>query len=1164
MICIRKTLSMGCNSKFLLKFKSKTKLTIILTVVSILKLSASSYAQYITLNVKNQPLAKVMRSVHKQSGLQFILSGKEIGNTPISINVKEQPVEAMLNTMLKDKNISWEISKDAIILKPNHRTEVSNSNITKSNLTANYQDRSISGRIVDKNGKAIQGASISTTGSNQATTSDSNGQFRLAINNSTRSIIVSYVGYQRAEIAINLQSTYNITLHESNDNLDEVVVVGYGTQKKKLSTGATIQVKGEELEKLSTPNILEALQSQSPGVQITQNSGMPGESFKVTIRGLGTIGNSSPLYVIDGVPGGDINMLNPSDIESIDVLKDAASSAIYGSRAANGVVLVTTKQGKKGQTAIHIDNYLGFQNAYKLPSLLTATEYMQIQDERRFNEGSAPYNWEQIIPKQYQQIVNGSWNGTNWLKEIHNDNAPLHNTSLNLMGGNDLSKFSIGYSLSNRSGIFGVPVQPEFQRHTARINSEHILFKNDAFDIVKFGENVNYAYNNRSGIGIGNIYWNDIHNMLVGNPLLPIFNDNGDYYDQASKIADGWILDGATANPAAEMFYRRGQNKSKGHSLAANAYLEIQPIQNLKFRSNFGYRMSSSSYRQYTPVYDLSTTQTNPIDDISQSQSLGYSWVLENTLSYSLNKDEQHLFDFVIGQSTEKSGLGEDLNVTTSNSSFPGLWDKAWVSNGQGYEGFIPTVGGVHWPIGTLASFFGRANYNYKETYLASFTLRADGSSNFAKGNRWGYFPSASIGWVMSNEQFLKDNSSINFLKWRASWGQNGNASISPFQYLATIAIDNKNGYYFGNNKISLNRGAYPDILPNPDISWETSEQLNIGLDARFISNKLSLVFDWYKKTTKDWLVQAPVLAIFGTSAPYINGGDVENKGIEFGLNWNENKRDFSYGIGINGAYNKNKVLRIANGEGIIHGDPDVLSQGTKEMYRAQVGFPIGYFYGFKTNGVFQNQEQIDALRQSGVGVLATAQPGDLIFADTNKDGVITDDDKVMIGNPHPDFSGALNLNFGYKGLDFNITTIASFGHQIAKSYRSFADSPLQNYTTEVFQRWHGEGTSNRYPRLTNGSHTNNQYISDIYIEDADFLKIQNITLGYDFKRHIQKGPFSQIRLYTTVQNLYTFTNYSGMDPEIGYGYDKSWVTGIDLGFYPQPRTFLMGLNLKF
>ncbi|NQD70430.1 TonB-dependent receptor [Sphingobacterium shayense] len=1101
-----------------------------------------------------------MQSVQKQSGIPFLLNGKEIADTKITVQLNEVRLDEALATIFKGKPIAWELSDGTIILRRAHIKSPAPT-VVKSKTV---MQRIVRGVITDEQGKPIEGASITVQNTKSGTTSDSNGNFSINIVPDNTILTISSVGFISQNVSIDPSNSLRITLKRSLGDLEEVVVIGYGTQKKKLTTGATVQVKGENLEKLSTPNILEALQSQSPGVQITQSSGMPGENFKVNIRGIGTIHDASPLYVIDGISGGDINMLNPSDIESVDILKDAASAAIYGARAANGVVLVTTKQGKQGKTTLQVDNYIGFQNAYKLPSLLNAREYMAIQDERMFNEGSSPYDWASEIPNQYQQIIDGTWQGTNWFKEAYNDNALLQNTSINLIGGSDISKFSLGYSISNREGIIGKPVAPDFQRHTARINSEHVLLKNDRFNVVKIGENISYGYNNKSGIGIGNIYWNDVHNLLIGNPLLPVYNDNGGYYDHSSKVSDQWNFDGATANPIAEMDYRRGQNLSKTHSLFANAYVEIQPIEDLVFRSNFGYRLSASSYRQYTPTYELSTTLANAVDDISQNQGIGYSWVLENTLSYKLQPITGHQLDMVIGQSTEKSGLGEDLSVTTSNSIFPGDWSKAWVTNGQGYEGFIPSVGGVHWPIGSIASFFGRANYNIDETYLASFTIRADGSSNFASGNRWGYFPSGSLGWIITNEDFLRNNNWVNFLKWRVSWGQNGNANIDPFMYLSTVSTNNQNGYYFGNNMSSLNRGAYPDILPNPDVSWETSEQLNFGFDARFVANKLSATFDWYKKTTKDWLVRAPVLAIYGTDAPFINGGDVENKGIEVGLNWSDTKGDFRYTIGINGAYNKNKVLRIANGEGIIHGDRDVLSQGTTEMYRAQVGYPIGYFYGYKTDGIFQNQQQIEDLRSRGIGVLPTAQPGDIIFSDTNGDGSITDDDKINIGNPHPDFSGGLNLSVGYKGIDLAVTAIGSFGHQIAKSYRSFADSPLQNYTTEIFQRWHGEGTSNKYPRLTNGSHTNTQYISDIYIENGDFVKIQNITIGYDLNSLWKKSPLGQIRLYATVQNLHTFTKYSGLDPEIGYGNTQSWVGGIDLGFYPQPRTVLFGLNFKF
>jgi TonB-linked SusC/RagA family outer membrane protein len=445
---------------------------------------------------------------------------------------------------------------------------------------------------------------------------------------------------------------------------------------------------------------------------------------------------------------------------------------------------------------------------------------------------------------------------------------------------------------------------------------------------------------------------------------------------------------------------------------------------------------------------------------------------------------------------------------------------------------------------------------------MATVVMRADGSSNFARGNRWGYFPSVSAGWVITNESFMESTKNwMDFLKLRGSWGQNGNASIDNFQYLATVAFDLTAAYSFGNTKTSQSTGGYAEILPNENIKWETSETLDLGFDSRFLNSRLGLAFSWYDKKTIDWLVRAPVLGSYGTNAPYINGGDVDNKGIEIATNWNDHVGKVTYGVNFNIAHNKNEVTRIANGEGIIHGDANVLSQGTTEMYRAQVGFPIGYFWGYKTAGVFQNQAQIDGTKAF---LQSKPQPGDLIFVDTNADGKIDTKDKVEIGDPHPDITIGFSFNLGYKGFDLNVASTGAFGQQIAKSYRSFADTKIQNYTTDIFGRWYGEGTSNKLPRLTSGSNANWQEISDIYIENGDYVKIQNVTLGYDFKKLFTKMPFGQARLYVTAQNLYTFTNYSGQDPEVGYGGGQNWVSGVDLGFYPSPRTFLVGVNIKF
>ena len=1024
------------------------------------------------------------------------------------------------------------------------------------------QQQTVNGTVVDAiDNSEMIGVTIVEKGTSNGTITDLDGRFSLRLTSTNSVLVFSSIGYKTLEVAVGNQTTFNISMSEDTELLDELVVVGYGVQKKKLVTGATVQVGGDDITKLSTTSALGALQSQAPGVNITQSSGMPGEGFKVNIRGIGTVGNSAPLYVIDGVAGGDINTLNPSDIESIDVLKDAASAAIYGARAANGVILVTTKRAKAGNTQFTYDGWYGVQNVYRMPSLLNAKEYMAIINESRFNEGTPLIDFSKEIPNQYPLIMNGTWEGTNWMEEARNKNAMTQNHAIGLIGGTDFSKFSMGFSYSEQDGIIGKPVNPHFKRYTARINSDHVLLKVKDYDVITIGENLTYSFNTRSGIGIGNIYWNDVHNLLVGNPLMPVHNSEGGFYDQPSKVADDWSLAGFIANPIAEMVYRRGQNLSKNHSLFANVYAEIQPIKNLRYRSSFGYKMNASSYRQYTPIYNLSTTITNVTDDVNQSQSLGYSYTFDNTLSYLMTIDDVHTLDGVIGQSIEKWGMGEGVGGANSNSLFPGSWDHAWLSNTQGITATETSVSGSPWGAGALASFFGRVNYDYKEKYMATLILRGDGSSNFARGKRWGYFPSVSAGWVMTNEPFMESTQSwMDFFKIRGSWGQNGNASISPFQYLATISFDKRNGYYFGDNKTDLVTGGYADILPNPDVTWETSEQLNLGFDARFLNSRLGVVFDWYNKTTKDWLVVAPILATYGTNAPFINGGDIENKGFEIGLDWKERVRDFNYGINVNFSHNKNKVIRIANAEGIIHGADNVLSQGTKEMYRAQVGFPIGYFWGYKTAGVFQNQEEV----ANAQAKLEGAQPGDLIFVDTNGDGAITDEDKVMIGDPNPDFQANFSFNIGYKGFDLSLTAVGKFGHQIAKSYRSFADSPLQNYTTDIFKRWHGEGTSNRLPRLTSGSHTNWQTISDIYIENGDYMKLQNLTVGYDVKSLFTKMPFSQARIYFTAQNLITFTGYSGMDPEIGYGYDQGWVSGIDLGFYPSPRTYLIGINLKF
>ena len=1031
----------------------------------------------------------------------------------------------------------------------------------------------VKGVVLDSENQPVIGASIVEVGSkSNGTVSDLEGSFALNVARGA-SLRISCVGYKTTVVKPTSGRSLTVVLEEDAGILDDVVVVGYGTQRKKLVTGSTVHVTSENIEAVNAVDAFGALQSLASGMNIVMNSGQPGEGYKVTIRGMGTAGSNTPLYVVDGVPGANIDDLSPNDIESIDILKDAASSAIYGARASNGVILVTTKKGKPGHVQVTFDGYLGWQNANTNDvTPLNAKQYMEINDKAYTIQGVSTYDWATLIPKQYAQIMNGTWNGTNWLEETTIDNAPMHNASINLMGGTDISRFSVGFSKYHQTGTIGWPADPKFDRYNVRLNSDYSLIRKKGRDILKFGENINFSTTKKKGVSIGGIYGNSIRNLLAMSPLLPAYNDNGDFYEYADILADGWDFSAEMANPLAQMKYSNGNSYSKGWRLQTNFFLDFEPIKGLTWRTSAGWLYRHRESRSYVPVYELSSKTSNPNDDVSQSQSYSIRWSLENTINW-VKSFGNHNLDVLLGQSVEKWGYGNGVSVTNSNSLFPGSFEHAYIANANVVDPAFTTIGGNPESQGAISSFFGRVNYNYAETYLLSLVLRADGSSNFARGHRWGYFPSVSAGWVISNESFFEPTKKwLDFLKLRASWGQNGNCNISSFQYLATVAFDDP--YYF-DNKDNPGLGAYPNILPNEDVKWETSEQLDFGFDARFLNNRLGMAFDWYKKTTKDWLVRAPMLLSYGTNAPYVNGGDIENKGYELQLSWNDKVgKDFRYGISFNFSHNKNEVTRLANSEGIIHGGSNAIAQNTAELYRLQVGYPIGYFWGYEMEGIIQNEQQLqEYLDRNCSGDKANSlqgeslQPGDVMFVDVNGNGKIDkdDSDKTMIGDPNPDFTAGLNITISYRGFDFALNGYGSFGQQVAKSYRQFSDHPDDNYCTDVYTKyWTGEGSTNEYPRFSDGKNVNMSEISRVWIEDADFFKISRISLGYDFKRLYSKLPVQKCRVYVSLSNFFTFTGYSGMDPEVGFGNGTSWASGIDCGYYPSSRSFQVGLNVNF
>ena len=1048
----------------------------------------------------------------------------------------------------------------------------------------------IKGTVNDENGEPVIGATVKVKETQKGTITDFDGNYSIeAASNAT--LVFSYVGYVTQEVKVGGKSTLNITMKEDNTTLNDVVVIGYGTMKKKLVTGATVQVKGDDIAKLNTTNALEAMQSSTPGVQITSSSSQPGKGYKVYIRGMGTIGDSQPLYVIDGVAGGNLDGINPNDIESIDVLKDAASAAIYGSRAANGVILVTTKQGKVGKVEITYNGAIGWSNAYKRPQLLNAQQFLTIMDEYGFNTSGKKVNFADYMPQYILDKVASGWEGTDWWKEFENKNALQQNHSITLTGGSELSKFSMSYTYTGNEGIMGADKASYYKRHTIRMNSDHVLLKAKDFDAITIGENISISYNRNHDLAEDGMYWSYIHSLLQTNPLVPIYDEDGNLYNHA-KYGAGWN-DYWFSNPY-EGLSKGGFNsmaESRNVNTSATAFLTIQPIKGLKFRSQFNYNWGSGAYRSFgVPRSPSAGSGTVTSYSVSQSSWLSTNWSIENTLTYDLPMLGGHKISAMVGQSFQSTGWSTNLsgsNSANDGSQYATLkdWNSAYLKNFSTDLGNA-TLSGYPNDEEYLASWFGRATWDWNETYMATVTLRYDGSSIFNKGKRWGWFPSVSAGWVVTNEKFMEKTSSwLDFFKLRASWGQNGNNRIAKYQYLATIAQSGSagdSGYKFSDSMdFTLNGkpnvGAYANIVPNPDVTWETSEQLDLGFDARFLNSRLGLTFDWYKKTTKDWLIVAPRVAIEGTNPAYINGGDVRNTGVEIAVTWNDRiGKDFSYNVGVNFATNKNKVTRIANETGYINGGGSILSQGTEYIYRAQIDKPIGYFYGMSYSGIWQNQAEIDAARAAGKAVLDNAQPGDCIWDDWNGDGVITyaeakdangNDicDRHEIGNPNPDVTLGINLGLTWKGLDFAVNGAGAFGMQIMRSYRSFSDSWWHNYDTTIFDRWHGEGTSNTVPRISGTGHANTNYVSTRYMEDADYFKIKTVTLGYDFKKLWKSCPLQQLRLYVQAQNLITFTGYTGLDPEVGNSAGADgWASGIDLGLYPPSRTYLVGATIKF
>ncbi|WP_258104081.1 TonB-dependent receptor [Marinoscillum sp. MHG1-6] len=1015
-----------------------------------------------------------------------------------------------------------------------------------------FGQEKLSGKVIDdQTGEGVPGATVMVKGTTNGTVTDFDGNYSLEVNSEDAVITVSFIGYQPMEEVVNGRSVINFDMRTDITELTEVIVVGYGTQKKKVVTGAIASVTSEQITQTPVLRMEQALQGRTPGVQVTNLSGQPGEAPTVRIRGAGTTGNAEPLYVVDGMVVGGIDFLNPGDIESIDVLKDAASAAIYGARAANGVVLITTKSGVKGQMNVSYSGYYGIQNVNNTLDMLNAEQYREFMNEGARNAGlTEPFDLNQVPAHD-----------TDWQDVLFERNVPIMNHQITVSGGTDKSTYSSSLSYFSQQGIIGGD-KSQFDRITARLNTSHKVNK-----IFSFGNNIAYSHIIRRGISSNSSFNGAYNGALNLDPLTPVYetdtailNNQTPYADQPVVTDEDGNVFGISNYVGAEIvnplaLLANTYTETRVDKIVGNVYGEIEPISGLKLKTSYGIDLAYVLNDSHSPIYYLNGAQNRDISNVNKGIDRYFTWQWENTMIYTKNIGDHHMSGLL--GITAQERVFENITGFTAGASTA---DPDNVYLVMGVDS-LDRVGGGAWHS-TLYSQFGRVTYDYKDKYLFTAILRRDGSSKFGPNKRFGIFPSIGVGWVASDEAFLQDLGPVNFLKLRGSWGVNGNQEIGDYQFVSTI--DRTRGYLFGSG---LAIGASPQYLENADIHWEESEQIDVALDFGLFDDKLTGSFDYYVKTTKGLLEKVPIPGHVGNEAPVSNAGSVENKGVEIALNWRSKAGPVNYTIGANAAYNKNTMTKIANSQGEL---PGATWGVAGQVTRAKIGLPIAYFWGYKTDGIFQSTAEVfQHINSTGDLLQPNAVAGDVRFVDVNGDGQLNDEDRTMIGNPNPDWTFGFNLSADYQGFDVAIFLQGSLGNDIFNGTQR-NDLRYTNRTTAALDRWTAENPSNTTPRYTWIDTNNNERISDLYIEDGSFARLKNVQIGYNLPKGVlEKIGATNWRFYVSGENLLTFTNYSGADPEIGVmdganGQKSAFNVGIDRGIYPQARTFRVGTTLTF
>ncbi|MBQ6723587.1 MAG: TonB-dependent receptor [Paludibacteraceae bacterium] len=966
----------------------------------------------------------------------------------------------------------------------------------------------VSGVILDENGEPVIGASILEKGTTNGTITDFDGNFMLDVAEGA-TLEISYVGY--ATQSLPAAANMRIVLKEDTEVLEEVVVVGYGVQKKSDLTGAISQVTEKDLQKVPAPSIGVALEGRAAGLQVT-GSGAPGSNVSLNIRGIGSINNSQPLIVIDGVPTDvPLNMINMDDVASVDVLKDASATAIYGSRGAYGVVIITTKKGDNEKGHINLKASFGFDQLQRTLSLLKAYQFASLHNEMMEAAGQPQYSG------YADPLVFGD--GTDWMSELWQF-APTQNYSLSYSGGTKKSNFYVSGAYYDQKGIIKTTA---YKRLTLQFNHDTQLF-----DWLKFGHKLSLNHDIKSG-GAYNI-----QNTMRALPTQPIYNEDGTW---AGPVGLAMYV-GDIANPIGKMM--ENTSTTKGYNILGNIYAEIKPVDWLIFKTTFGIQALFWDKEGWTPKYDWQPI-AQPESEASREFDKSITWLWDNTLTFVKTFKQKHNFTAMIGSSMQAntyefmSGSVQGFISETAKQLSNGLLEPTIYGNKSDWA---------------LLSFMGRVTYGYDNRYLLTATFRADGSSRFAKKNRWGYFPSVALAWRMSEEHWFEKNFWLSDLKLRAGYGQTGNqASVGNYAYASQLQTVQ---YVLGDKQVP---GLAPWVLPNPNVRWETVEQYNVGADFAFFDQRLHATVDWYIKNTNDMLVPMSVPISSGYSdeaVPSINAGRMRNTGVEVSLNsLNFKKTNFTWTTTVNFAYNHNTILSL-NDDVPMYFDCNI----------HKVGYPVAAFYGYVTDGIFQTQEEVDmhAVQTIGSDKYSSTQPGDIRFKDLNGDGIINEDDRTVLGSPTPTWTFSMNNRFEFYGVDVEVYLQGAAGNKIYNGNRSTLEamSVAQNQMTTVLDRWRPDNPTNTMPRAVFSDPNKNNRVSDRFLESGDYLRLKSITIGYTLpKKYTKKALMDEVRFSFSGQNLYTLTRYTGLDPEVGG-------SGIDSNVYPLTRNFTFGLNITF